>query len=153
MPRPRLRQLRLIISPDTILRWHRDLMRRRHADASRRKRAGRLPTRRAIQALVLRLAHENPGWGYRRIHGELAALGIKIAPSTVWEILRAHEIEPAPERDCQSWAAFRRSQAHGILACDFFTSGRLWSESIGTRWRRGELSGDGLPISVVSACT
>ncbi|MFF2479194.1 hypothetical protein [Streptomyces sp. NPDC058066] len=63
MPRPRLRQLRLIVSPDTILRWHRDLMRRRHADTSRRKRAGRPPTRRAIQALVLGLAHEN-AWVY-----------------------------------------------------------------------------------------
>lgn len=67
LPRARQRQLHLIVSPDTILRWHRNLMRRRHADASRRKRPGRPPTRRAIQALVLRLARENSGWGYRRI--------------------------------------------------------------------------------------
>jgi hypothetical protein len=80
LPRPKLRQLHLIVSPDTILRWHRDLMRRRRADASRRKRSGRPPTQRSIQALVLRLARENSSWGYRRIHGELAALGIKVAP-------------------------------------------------------------------------
>jgi putative transposase len=126
LPKPRLRQLHLIVSPDTILRWHRDLMRRRHADASRRKRPGRPPTHRAVQALVLRLARENSGWGYRRIHGELAALGIKVAPSTVWEILRAHGIELAPERDHQTRAAFLRSQAHAILACDFFTATLSW---------------------------
>ncbi|MFF3062815.1 helix-turn-helix domain-containing protein [Streptomyces sp. NPDC057909] len=130
LPRPTLRQMHLIVSPDTVLRWHRDLVRRRHADASRRKRPGRPPTRRAVQALVLRLARENPGWGYRRIHGELAALGIKLAPSTVWEILRAHGIEPAPGRDRQTWAAFLRGQAHAILACDFFTATTLNSTSV-----------------------
>jgi transposase InsO family protein len=129
-PRPALRRLHLIVSPDTILRWHRDLMRRRHADASRRKWPGRPPTRRSIQALVLRLARENRGWGYRRIHGELAVLGIKVAPSTVWEILRAHGIEPAPERDRQTWAAFLRGQAHAILACDFFTATTLNGASV-----------------------
>jgi putative transposase len=125
LPRPTLRRLHLIVSPDTVLRWHRDLMRRRHADASRRKRPGRPPTLRSIQALVLRLARENGGWGYRRIHGELAALGIKVAPSTVWEILKQHGIEPAPERDRQRWAGFLSGQAHAILACDFFTATTL----------------------------
>jgi transposase len=90
---PQLGELHLIVSPDTILRWHRDLMRHRHAEASRRKRPGRPPTRRATQSLVLRLARENPSRGYRRIHGELTTLGIKIAPSTVWEILKQHGIE------------------------------------------------------------
>ncbi|MGW1801408.1 integrase core domain-containing protein [Streptomyces sp. NPDC001984] len=121
LPRPKLRQLHLIVSPETVLRWQRDLMRRRHGVASRRRRSGRPPTRRSIQVLVLRLARENNSWGYRRIHGELAVLGIKVAPSTVWEILRAHGIEPAPDRDRQAWAAFLRGQAHAILACDFFT--------------------------------
>jgi transposase len=130
LPRPRLRQLHLIVSPDTILRWHRGLVRRRHAHASRRKRPGRPQTRRSIQAIVLRLARENSGWGYRRIHGELAVLGIKVAPSTVWEILRAHGIEPAPERDRQTWAAFLRGQAHTILACDFFTATTLNGASV-----------------------
>jgi putative transposase len=85
IPRPTLRQLHLIVSPDTILRWHRDLLRGRHARASRPTRPGRPRTIRSIQTLVLRLARENPNWGYRRIHGELATLAIKIAPSTVWE--------------------------------------------------------------------
>jgi putative transposase len=89
LPRPTLRQLHLIVSPDTVLRWHRDLLRRRHASASRPQRPGRRPTVRSIRVLVLRLAHDNPSWGYRRIHGELAILGLKVAPSTVWEILRS----------------------------------------------------------------
>src|SRR4029077_11875267 len=92
LPRPKLRQLHLIVSPDTILRWHRDLIRRRHAEVSRRRRPGRPQTRRAIRSLVLRLARENTSWGYRRIHGELTMLGIKVAPSTVWEILKQHGI-------------------------------------------------------------
>jgi transposase len=131
LPGPRLRQLHLIVSPDTVLRWHRDLVRRRHAEASRRKtKSGRPPTRRRIQALVLRLARENSSWGCRRIHGELAALGIKVAPSTVWEILTKHGTEPAPERDRQTWAAFLRGQSHAILACDFFTGTTLSGVSV-----------------------
>jgi putative transposase len=124
LPRIRLRQPHLIVSPDTIMRWHRDLLRRR-ANASRSKRPGRPSTRRAIQTLVLRLARENSGWGYRRIYGELAALGITIAPSTVWEILKRHGIEPVPQRTGTTWAAFLRHQAHAILACDFFTATTL----------------------------
>jgi putative transposase len=69
---------------------------------------------------VLRLAHENSSWGYRRIHGELAALGIKVAASTVWEILRKYGVPPAPERQSTTWADFLRSQADALLACDFF---------------------------------
>jgi putative transposase len=125
LPRPTLRQLHLIVSPDTVLRWHRDLLRRHHAKASRPKRPGRPPTVRSIKALVLRLARENSGWGYRRIHGELAALGIRVAPSTVWEILNANGIEPAPERDRQTWTTFLRGQAHAILAADFFETRTL----------------------------
>ncbi len=109
----------------TVLRWHRDLLRRRHAKASRPKRPGRPPTRRSIQALVLRLARENRSWGYRRIHGELAALGIKVAPSTVREILQRNGIEPAPQRDHRTSATFLRSQAHTTLAADFFETRTL----------------------------
>jgi transposase InsO family protein len=125
MPRPTLRQLHLIVSPDTVLRWHRDLLRRHHGRVSRSKRPGRPPTIRSIQALVLRLARENPNWGYRRIHGELAALAIKVAPSTVWEILTTSGIEPAPRRDHQTWTTFLRSQARAILAADFFETRTL----------------------------
>jgi hypothetical protein len=111
------------------LRWHRDLIRRRHANASRRKDPGRPRTHRAICSLVLRLARENPSWGYRRVHGELATLGITVAASTVWEIFKQHGIEPAPERNRQTWASFLHSQAHTILACDFFTATALNSKT------------------------
>jgi putative transposase len=119
LPREVLRRLRLLVRPDTVLRWHRDLMRRRHARTCRPKRRGRPPTVRSIRALVLRLVRENPGWGYRRVHGELAMLGIKVAPSTVWEILKQAGVDPAPERASTTWADFLRSQADALLACDF----------------------------------
>jgi transposase InsO family protein len=72
-----------------------------------------------VRCLVLRLARENPTWGYRRIHGELAGLGIRIAPSTIWEILKAARVDPAPERGSTNWADFLRSQAEAIPAIDF----------------------------------
>ena len=121
IPKARRQGLRLLVTPDTILRWHRDIVRRRWAARSMRGRTGRPATRRNIRALVLRLARENPGWGYRRIHGELAGLGVKIAASTVWEILKASGIDPAPRRTGPTWSQFLRSQAEAILACDFFT--------------------------------
>ena len=74
IPNARRQGLRLLVTPDTILRWHRDIVRRRWAARSIRGKTGRPATRRNIRALVLRLARENPGWGYRRIHGELAGL-------------------------------------------------------------------------------
>ena len=119
LPREVLRRLRLIVRPDTVLRWHRDLMKQQHTNASRPKRPGRPRTVRSIRLLVLRLVRENPSWGYRRIHGELATLGIKIAASTVWEILKAEGINPAPDRGATTWADFLRSQADALLACDF----------------------------------
>ena len=88
-----------------------------------RGKTGRPATRRNIRALVLRLARENPEWGYRRIHGELAGLGVKVAPSTAWEILKNAGIDPAPRRTGPTWSQFLRSQADAILACDFFTVG------------------------------
>ncbi|MFE7243801.1 integrase core domain-containing protein [Streptomyces sp. NPDC057580] len=125
LPRQKLHQLLLLVRPDTIMRWHRNLLERRHAATCVPKRRGRPPTVRSIRALILRLAHENSSWGYRRIHGELAALGIKVAASTVWEILREHGIPPAPERQSTSWADFLRSQADALLACDFFETRTL----------------------------
>ncbi|SDD85739.1 Integrase core domain-containing protein [Streptomyces prasinopilosus] len=125
LPREKLHHLLLLVRPDTILRWHRNLLRQRHAATCAPKRRGRPPTVRSIRALVLRLARENSSWGYRRIHGELAALGIKVAASTVWEILREHGIPPAPERQSTTWAAFLRSQADALLACDLFETRTL----------------------------
>ncbi len=140
-----LGRLRLLIRPDTVLRWHRDLLARRHAARSRPKSPGRPRTVRSIRQLVLRLARENPCWGYRRIHGELLVLGIKIAASTVWEILHDAGIDPAPERTTATWASFLRSQAGALLACDFFETVTLggtrlyvlvtWNHAAGRRRR------------------
>jgi putative transposase len=96
LPKPTLHKVRLLVRPDTILRWHRDLAARRHAAASRHRRRGRPPIIRSIRSLVLRLVRKNPSWGYRRVHGELLTLGIKVAASTVWEILREVGIGPGP---------------------------------------------------------
>ena len=96
IPKARRQGLRLLVTPDTMVRWHRDIVRRRQAARSMRGRTGRPTTQRNIRALARRLARENPGWGYRRIHGELAGLGVKVAASTVWEILRNAGIDPAP---------------------------------------------------------
>jgi transposase len=96
LPRDVLKRLHLVVRPDTVLRWHRDVVARRHARRSRPWHPGRPPTVRSVRVLVLRLVRENPGWGYRRVHGELLVLGVKVAASTVWEILHDAGIDPAP---------------------------------------------------------
>ena len=118
LPRSQLCQLRLIISPRTLLRWHADLVRRRWTCP--RRSPGRPRTAASVRALVLEMARDNPSWGYRRIHGELVGLGHKLAPSTVWQILKDADIDPAPTRSGQSWRAFLDAQAKTILAADFF---------------------------------
>ena len=125
VPVERLAAMRLIVTPGTVMRWHRDIVRRRWASRSRRGRSGRPAMHRKVRLVILRLARENESWGYRRIHGELAGLGITVAPSTVWEILKDAGIGPAPRRDGPGWAEFLRSQAQGILALDFFTADLL----------------------------
>ena len=119
--RRRHASLRLIITPETVLRWRRDILRRRRAAKSQHKRPGRPATHHHITRPVVRLARENPGWGYRRIHGELAGLGIRVAPSTVWEILTNAGLPPAPRRRGPTWAQFLHAQAEAMLATDFFT--------------------------------
>jgi putative transposase len=108
-----------IVTPATVLRWHRDLVRRRWSQPRRRRTGGRC-TVSELRQLVLRLASENPIWGYRRIQGELAGLGYQLAPSTVWLILKRAGIDPAPRRSGPTWRQFLTAQAHGILATDFF---------------------------------
>jgi transposase len=115
---PKPRRLGLLVTPATLLRWHADLVKRRWT--YKRNTPGRPPTRPTIRALVLRLAAENPTWGYRRIAGELAGLGRKVGAATVWRILHKAGIDPAPRRSGPSWDQFLRAQASGILACDFF---------------------------------
>jgi putative transposase len=115
LPAP-LRQLRLV-SPRTLLRWHHQLVARRWTYP--RRRQGRPPTPPPIRALVLRMARENPRWGYRRIQGELIGLGHPVAASTVWTILKSAGLDPAPRRCGPTWRQFLSAQAHSILAVDF----------------------------------
>jgi putative transposase len=107
----------LLVQPATLLRWHRDLVRRRWTYP---RRGGRPAVTTELRALVLRLARENPTWGYRRIHRELRRLGYGIGASTVWTILQRAGIDPAPQRTALSWRQFLRAQAKGVLAVDFF---------------------------------
>ncbi|ONI92850.1 integrase [Saccharothrix sp. ALI-22-I] len=106
------------VTPGTLLAWHRRLMARKW-DHSARRRTGRPPTRAATKSLVLRLARENPRWGHRRIQGELARLGHRIAVSTVWRILHEAGIDPAPRRAGPTWREFLTAQAQSIVAADF----------------------------------
>ena len=106
------------VTPATLLAWHRRLAARKY-DTSNSRKPGRPPTVPGIARVVVRLAKENPLWGYRRIHGELTKLGIAVAPSTVWKILRAAGIDPAPRRAGPTWRQFLYAQATGILAVGF----------------------------------
>ena len=90
------------VTPATLLAWHRKLAAKKY-DTSRQRAPGRPPTIRSIARLVVHLAKENPLWGHRRIHGEMTKLGVTVAPSTVWEILRATGIDPAPRRSGPTW--------------------------------------------------
>jgi putative transposase len=116
---PRRAWSSFVVRPATLLRWHRELVARRWMFPHRRP--GRPATSRDVSELVVRLARENPGWGYRRIQGELVGLGVSLAASTVWEILRREGIEPAPRRLESGWVEFLRRQAASILECDFLT--------------------------------
>src|SRR5437762_12192564 len=114
---PRVRWAAFFVTPATLLRWHRNLVRRRWTYP--RRRPGRPPVTAELRELVLRLARDNPTWGCRRIQGELAVLGYRIAPSTIWTILTTAGAGPAPRRDGPTWTEFLTAQAQGILACDF----------------------------------
>jgi len=108
----------LFVQPSTLLRWHRDVVAKRWTYPH--GRPGRPALSNGTTALVLRLAKDNPQWGYRRIHGELATMGIVIAASSVWAILKRHGIEPSPRRAGPTWTEFLTAQAKGLIACDFF---------------------------------
>jgi putative transposase len=106
------------VTPTTLLAWHRQLVARKWT-FTQRNRPGRPSISPVVKQLVLRLARENSTWGHRRIQGKLARLGYAIAPSTVWEILHAAGIDPAPQRSGPTWRPFLTAQAHGIIAADF----------------------------------
>jgi len=116
---PDRRRQGLLVTPQTLLRWHRDLVRRRWTNEKRRP--GRPPVAAETRGLVLRLARENPRWGYQRIAGELAKLGLEVSPSTVRRLLSSAGLGPAPRRAGSTWREFLRQQAKSIVACDFFT--------------------------------
>jgi putative transposase len=116
---PRQRWARVFpVTPATLLAWHRRLAARKY-DTSKRRQPGRPATVRSIARLAVRLAKENPLSGYRRVHGELTKLGVKVAPSTVYEILRSSGIDPVPRRSGPTWRQFLHAQAVGIVAVDF----------------------------------
>ncbi len=111
-----------IVTPATLLRWHRQLVARHWTYPPKAMVAGGRPrTAAVIGELVVRLARENPMWGHRRIHGELVGLGYRVAPATVWNLLRNAGLDPAPRSTGPSWREFCRTQATTMLACDFFT--------------------------------
>jgi transposase InsO family protein len=116
---PPARRVGLLVTPGTILGWHRRLITRRWTTTERR-RPGRPSMPAGVRALVRRLAVDNPGWGYRRIHGELVGMGYRVGASTVWSILKAHGLDPAPRRSGPTWGEFLKAQAGGIVACDLF---------------------------------
>ena len=107
------------VKPVTLLRWHRELVARRWTYP--RRAPGRPPLESSLRTLILRLARENPHWGYRRIVGELKGVGIAVSATTVRKVLLEAGLQPAPERGPSSWPAFLRAQAASMLACDFLT--------------------------------
>jgi len=115
---PPRRRRGFLVTPSTILGWHRRLVRRSWTTS--RVQAGRRAIPAGVRTLILRLASENPTWGYRRVHGGLAGLGYQIGASTIWKILRAAGVDPAPRRAGPTWSQFLRLQAQAILACDLF---------------------------------
>jgi putative transposase len=116
---PRARWSVFLVQPQTLLRWHRRMVARRWTYVAAHK--GRPPLPDDIQQLIVRLAHENPRWGYQRIHGEILRLGSRVSANSIRRVLRAHGLDPAPRRAPTTWRSFLRQQAAGILACDFFT--------------------------------
>jgi len=112
------------VKPETLLRWHRRLV--AGAWTYPHHQTGRPPLDQQVQQLIVRLARENPRWGYQRIEGELQRLGIQVSATTIRTMLRRYGLDPAPRRVATTWRAFLRQQAAGIMACDFFTVDTIW---------------------------
>src|SRR6266516_4897727 len=125
---PRDRWGVFLVSPQTLLRWHGELVRRKWS--YRRRRLGRPPLDPEVRELMLRVGRENPGRGCVRIQGELSKLGIRVGATTIRAILRAAGVGPSPRRDGPSWSGFLRAQAHGMLASDFFTVETVWLQTL-----------------------
>jgi transposase len=121
---PRSRWSCFLVKPETLLRWHRRLV--AGVWTYPHDQTGRPPLDREVLQLIIRLARENPRWGYQRIKGELQHLGIGVSATTIRTMLRRHGLDPAPRRAATNWRAFLRQQATGIVACDFFTVDTVW---------------------------
>jgi hypothetical protein len=117
-----------LVTPQTSLRWHRELVRKKWS--YRRRSAGRPPLDPELRELVLRLGRENPRWGCLRIQGELRKLGLRVGATTIRSLLRRSGLGPAPRRGGPSWSEFLRAQAQGMLACDFFTVETAWVRTL-----------------------
>jgi putative transposase len=123
---PRARWSCFFVQPETLLGWHRRLV--AGAWTYPHRHTGRPPLTHEIQQLIVRLARENPRWGYQRIQGELVRLGVRVSASAIRTVLRRQGLGPAPRRAGTTWRAFLRQQAAGIVACDFFTVETVWLE-------------------------
>ncbi len=121
---PRSRWSSFFVKPDTLLRWHRRLV--AGAWTYPHRRTGRPPLNQQLQQLIIRLATDNPRWGYQRLQGELLRLGEQVSATAIRTTLRRHGLDPTPRRTATTWRAFLRQQATGIVACDFFTVDTIW---------------------------
>src|SRR5438270_2915012 len=126
---PRDRWGSLLVTPQTLLRWHRELVRRKWTFTNRRS-PRRPPIDLETRQLILRLARENPHWGCVRIQGELRKLGIRVSATTIRSLLRRARLGPAPRRNGPTWREFMRAQAAGIVSCDFFTVETVWLKTV-----------------------
>jgi putative transposase len=113
-----------LVTPQTLLRWHRRMV--AGAWTFTRRGQGRPPLDDSLQLLIVRLAQENPRWGYQRIKGELLRLGVQASATAIQSTLRRYGLDPAPRRATTTWRAFLRQQAAGIVACDFLTVDTIW---------------------------
>jgi len=120
----------LLVKPETVLRWHRELVRRKWATFADRPRRGRPSISEECRELIRQLATENAGWGYLRLKGELRKLGFEVSASTIRRVLRQHRIPPAPRRSALTWSPFLAAHAATIVATDFFSVHRLPEEAL-----------------------
>src|SRR5665811_181759 len=126
---PRDRWSCFMVTPATLIRWHRELVRKKWT-YGKTGQPGRPPIDPEVRELVLKIARENPRWGCVRIEGELAKLGIRVSATTIRTLLRTARLGPAPRRTGPTWTQFLRAQAQGIIACDFFTVETAWLQTL-----------------------
>src|SRR5260221_11547858 len=127
--RERLSATMLLFKPDTVLKWHRQLVRRQWTFKQPSK-GGRLRIDQEIEGWIVRLVNENPRWGSERIHGELVKLGFAIDPKTVRNVMKRHHLPPSSQRSARSWRPFLNHYKQHMLACDFLTVDTVWLQTL-----------------------